>query len=42
MRRLSGMPTRRQLLLVMRDEASLSLPASALVRMVRERERPAL
>ena len=38
LKRLSGMPTRRQLLLVMRDEPSLSLPASALVRMVRERE----
>ena len=36
---VSGMPTRRQLLLVMRDEPSLSAPASALVRMIRERER---
>ena len=37
LRRLSGMPTRRQLLLVMRDEAQLSGPAAAFVRMVRER-----
>lgn len=37
LRRLSGMATRRQLLLVMRDEAHLSGPAGAFVQMVRER-----
>lgn len=37
LRRLSGMPTRRRLLLVMRDETQLSGPAAAFVRMVRER-----
>ena len=36
--RLSGMPIRRQLLLVMRDEPSLSSPAKAFVGMIRERE----
>ena len=42
MGRLSGMLTRRQLLLVMRDAPPLSSPASALVRLIRERERQAL
>ena len=37
LRRLSGIPTRRGLLLVLRDEAALSAPASAFVRMARER-----
>lgn len=37
LRRLSGMATRRQLLLVMRDQANLSVPAAAFVDMVRER-----
>ena len=37
LRRLTGMPTRRQLLLVMRDAAQLSGPADAFVRMARER-----
>lgn len=40
--RLSGMPTRRELLLVMRDEHSLSLPAAEFVDMVRERARALL
>ncbi len=39
LRKLSGMQTRRQLLLVMRDEASLSSSARALVTMVRDRAR---
>ncbi len=37
LRHLRGIPTRRGLLLVMRDETSLSAPASAFVRMARER-----
>lgn len=39
LRRLSGMTTRRKLLLVMRDEASLSAPAGAFLRMAREHAR---